>query len=157
MWLHTQLQHRCLSMDECDKKNKPDGNSFCQTSERLLLVNKCDWRIRNCNPGCQRIFLLSFCLNCTPLKSWLFVLQVRFACIISVGVVHLICALLLILRPNMMAFRVGGALERLQEQYFLLNLCFSMVTFDLQAQVSSYSLTIHTLIKGTCRTCQCFL
>lgn len=35
----------------------------------------------------------------------------------------------------MMAFRVGGALESLQEQYFLLNLCFSMVTFDLQAQV----------------------
>lgn len=72
----------------------------------------------------------------------------RFACIISVGVVHLICALMLILRPNMMAFRVGGALESLQEQYFLLNLCFSMVTFDLQAQVSSYSLTIHTHMKG---------
>lgn len=36
----------------------------------------------------------------------------------------------------MMAFRVGGALESMQEQYFLLNLCFSMVTFDLQAQVS---------------------
>lgn len=35
----------------------------------------------------------------------------------------------------MMAFRVGGALESVQEQYFLLNLCFSMVTFDLQAQV----------------------
>lgn len=36
----------------------------------------------------------------------------------------------------MMAFRVGGALESLQQQYFLLNLCFSMVTFDLQAQVT---------------------
>lgn len=39
----------------------------------------------------------------------------------------------------MMAFRVGGALECLQEQYFLLNLCFSMVTFDLQAQVHARS------------------
>lgn len=73
------------------------------------------------------------------LRSWWSVLQVRFACIICVGVVHLICALLLIARPNMMAFRVGGALESLQDQYFLLNLCFSMVTFDLQAQVNSSS------------------
>lgn len=51
------------------------------------------------------------------------------------GVIHVFCTGLLIWRPNMMAFRVGGALESLQEQYFLLNLCFSMVTFDLQAQV----------------------
>ncbi|KAK2851120.1 hypothetical protein Q5P01_007396 [Channa striata] len=62
-------------------------------------------------------------------------LLVRFVCIICLGVVHVFCTLLLILRPNMMAFRVGGALESLQEQYFLLNLCFSMVTFDLQAQL----------------------
>lgn len=59
----------------------------------------------------------------------------RFVCIMCVGLVHLICAVLLIRRPTMMAFRVSGALESLQEQYFLLNLCFSMVTFDLQAQV----------------------
>ncbi|XP_058498800.1 uncharacterized protein LOC131468497 [Solea solea] len=62
-------------------------------------------------------------------------LLVRFACIMCLGVVLVFCTMLLILRPNMMAFRVGGALERLQEQYFLLNLCFSMVTFDLQAQL----------------------
>nr|XP_043893526.1 uncharacterized protein LOC122776844 [Solea senegalensis] len=62
-------------------------------------------------------------------------LLVRFACIMCLGVVLMFCTMLLILRPNMMAFRVGGALERLQEQYFLLNLCFSMVTFDLQAQL----------------------
>ncbi|MEQ2163237.1 hypothetical protein GOODEAATRI_028078, partial [Goodea atripinnis] len=61
---------------------------------------------------------------------------VRFVCIMCLGIVHVFCTTLLILRPNMMAFRVGGALESLQEQYFLLNLCFSMVTFDLQAQVS---------------------
>ncbi|XP_048872899.1 uncharacterized protein LOC125744753 [Brienomyrus brachyistius] len=59
----------------------------------------------------------------------------RFVCILCLGLVHLICGLLLIQMPNMMAFRVGGALESLQEQYFLLNLCFSMVTFDLQAQL----------------------
>uniref|UniRef100_A0A8C4X6S8 DUF7789 domain-containing protein n=2 Tax=Erpetoichthys calabaricus TaxID=27687 RepID=A0A8C4X6S8_ERPCA len=35
----------------------------------------------------------------------------------------------------MMSFRVGGALESLQDQYFLLNLSFSLVTFDLQAQI----------------------
>ncbi|XP_047209918.1 uncharacterized protein LOC124859363 isoform X3 [Girardinichthys multiradiatus] len=60
---------------------------------------------------------------------------VRFVCIMCLGIVHVFCTTLLILRPNMMAFRVGGALESLQEQYFLLNLCFSMVTFDLQAQL----------------------
>ncbi|XP_008293479.1 uncharacterized protein LOC103367276 [Stegastes partitus] len=62
-------------------------------------------------------------------------LLVRFVCIMCLGVVHVFCTMLLIRRPNMMAFRVGGALESLQEQYFLLNLCFSMVTFDLQAQL----------------------
>uniref|UniRef100_A0A3Q3SCB3 Uncharacterized LOC113145221 n=2 Tax=Mastacembelus armatus TaxID=205130 RepID=A0A3Q3SCB3_9TELE len=63
-------------------------------------------------------------------------LLVRFVCIMCLGVVHILCVLsLLVLRPNMMAFRVGGALESFQEQYFLLNLCFSMVTFDLQAQL----------------------
>ncbi|KAG8002851.1 hypothetical protein GBF38_015444, partial [Nibea albiflora] len=59
----------------------------------------------------------------------------RFVCIVTLGVIHVLCTTLLIVRPNMMAFRVGGALESLQEQYFLLNLCFSMVTFDLQAQL----------------------
>ncbi|KAF0036785.1 hypothetical protein F2P81_012097 [Scophthalmus maximus] len=62
-------------------------------------------------------------------------LLVRFVCTMCLGVVHVLCTSLLIQRPNMMAFRVGGALESLQEQYFLLNLCFSMVTFDLQAQL----------------------
>lgn len=51
------------------------------------------------------------------------------------GAVQVFCAVMLLRRPNMMAFRVGGALESLQQQYFLLSLCFSMVTFDLQAQV----------------------
>uniref|UniRef100_A0A1A8IDM7 DUF7789 domain-containing protein n=1 Tax=Nothobranchius kuhntae TaxID=321403 RepID=A0A1A8IDM7_NOTKU len=62
-------------------------------------------------------------------------LLARFVCIVCLGVVHVFCTTLLIWRPNMMAFRVSGALESLQEQYFLLNLCFSMVTFDLQTQV----------------------
>ncbi|XP_034732479.1 uncharacterized protein LOC117947549 isoform X2 [Etheostoma cragini] len=62
-------------------------------------------------------------------------LLVRFVCIMCLGVIHVFCTTLLIQKPNMMAFRVGGALESLQEQYFLLNLCFSMVTFDLQAQL----------------------
>lgn len=36
-----------------------------------------------------------------------------------------------------MAFRAGGALSIDQEKYYMLNLCFSGVTFDLQAQVHS--------------------
>ncbi|CAL8252578.1 unnamed protein product [Arctogadus glacialis] len=62
-------------------------------------------------------------------------LMVRFVCILCVGVVHVVCTCLLIGAADRMAFRVGGALESVQEQYFLLNLCFSMVTFDLQAQL----------------------
>uniref|UniRef100_A0A3P9P1B4 DUF7789 domain-containing protein n=1 Tax=Poecilia reticulata TaxID=8081 RepID=A0A3P9P1B4_POERE len=66
-----------------------------------------------------------------------FVFQARFVCIMCLGFIHVFCTTFLIQRPNMMAFRVGGALESMQEQYFLLNLCFSMVTFDLQAQVKT--------------------
>ncbi|XP_054465189.1 uncharacterized protein LOC129099823 isoform X2 [Anoplopoma fimbria] len=62
-------------------------------------------------------------------------LLVRFVCIMCFGGIHVICTILLILMPNRMAFRVGGALDSIQVQYFLLNLCFSMVTFDLQAQL----------------------
>ncbi|XP_051787352.1 uncharacterized protein LOC127529044 isoform X2 [Erpetoichthys calabaricus] len=60
---------------------------------------------------------------------------VRFVCITCVGILHVICSIILICTPNMMSFRVGGALESLQDQYFLLNLSFSLVTFDLQAQI----------------------
>ncbi|KAM4607045.1 uncharacterized protein ACJ7VT_015343 [Polymixia lowei] len=73
-------------------------------------------------------------------------LLVRFVCVLCLGVAHVFCTILLIQRPNMMAFRVGGALESLQEQYSLLNLCFSMVTFDLQAQLC---LCILILMSGT--------
>lgn len=69
---------------------------------------------------------------------------IRFGFIMGLGIVHIICTLLLIWRPNMMAFRVGGALECLQEQYSLLNRCFSMVTFDLQAQLCLCVLIITT-------------
>lgn len=61
--------------------------------------------------------------------------QARFIVILSVGFFDVICAVILIRTQGMMAFRVGGALESLQAQYFMLNLCFSMLTFDLQAQV----------------------
>lgn len=63
--------------------------------------------------------------------------QARFVLILLVGSFDVICALILIQSQSMMAFRVGGALESLQSQYFMLNLCFSMLTFDLQAQVHS--------------------
>ncbi|KAM8831117.1 uncharacterized protein ACB058_019150 [Synchiropus picturatus] len=52
------------------------------------------------------------------------------------GVVHIVCSTLLIRTPGMMAFRVSGALKILQDQYYRLNRCFSLVTFDLQAQLS---------------------
>lgn len=57
-------------------------------------------------------------------------------CIMVLGSVHFVGIIFGFLRsPHTMAFRVGGALESVQEQYFLSNLCFSMVTLDLQAQV----------------------
>ncbi|XP_015273438.1 PREDICTED: uncharacterized protein LOC107116090 isoform X2 [Gekko japonicus] len=59
----------------------------------------------------------------------------RFVLILLVGAFDVICAVILIQSESMMAFRVGGALESLQAQYFMLNLCFSMLTFDLQAQI----------------------
>ncbi|XP_054857461.1 uncharacterized protein LOC129344665 isoform X2 [Eublepharis macularius] len=59
----------------------------------------------------------------------------RFVLILLVGAFDVICAVVLIQSESMMAFRVGGALESLQAQYFMLNLCFSMLTFDLQAQI----------------------
>ena len=63
--------------------------------------------------------------------------QARFILILLVGSFDVICAIMLIQSQSMMAFRVGGALESLQSQYFMLNLCFSMLTFDLQAQVQN--------------------
>ncbi|XP_019396851.1 PREDICTED: uncharacterized protein LOC109314259 isoform X4 [Crocodylus porosus] len=62
-------------------------------------------------------------------------LLARFILILLVGAFDVICAIILIQSQSMMAFRVGGALESLQSQYFMLNLCFSMLTFDLQAQI----------------------
>ncbi|XP_038602743.1 uncharacterized protein LOC119928490 [Tachyglossus aculeatus] len=59
----------------------------------------------------------------------------RFVVILLVGSFDAICAAVLIWSPSLMAFRVGGALESLQAQYVMLNLCFSMLTFDLQAQL----------------------
>lgn len=62
--------------------------------------------------------------------------QARFVLILLVGAFDVCCAVILIQSESRMAFRVGGALESLQAQYFMLNLCFSMLTFDLQAQVA---------------------
>ncbi|XP_068934463.1 uncharacterized protein [Petaurus breviceps papuanus] len=62
------------------------------------------------------------------------VILARFLVVLSVGCFDVVCAVILIRSQGMMAFRVGGALESLQAQYFMLNLCFSMLTFDLQAQ-----------------------
>ncbi|XP_060787603.1 uncharacterized protein LOC132892985 isoform X2 [Neoarius graeffei] len=106
---------------------------------------------------CVALVMVRSIVNFSVLKEKEKLLTVRFVSIICVGTVHLICAGLLIRRPNTMAFRVSGALESLQEQYFLLNLCFSMVTFDLQAQLCLCILiltsgpsvsTTHTIILG---------
>ncbi|XP_023796249.1 uncharacterized protein LOC111938639 isoform X1 [Cyanistes caeruleus] len=84
-------------------------------------------------------------------------LLARFVLILLVGSFDVICALILIQSQSMMAFRVGGALESLQSQYFMLNLCFSMLTFDLQAQlclcillISLHEITLlHNIISAT--------
>ncbi|KAK3565891.1 hypothetical protein QTP86_020306 [Hemibagrus guttatus] len=114
----------------------------------------------------QELIVFGFCVLVLMVRSIVnfsvreekdMLLMVRFVCIMCVGAIHLLCALLLILRHNMMAFRVGGALESLQKQYFFLNLCFSMVTFDLQAQLCLCILILtsgpsvsstHTIILG---------
>lgn len=72
-------------------------------------------------------------------------IQPRFIVILLVGLFHVVCALCLVLGQNMMAFRVGGALESLQLQYNMLSLCFSLLTFDLQAQLC---LTVLVLFSG---------
>ncbi|XP_006259342.2 uncharacterized protein LOC102570460 isoform X1 [Alligator mississippiensis] len=85
-------------------------------------------------------------------------LLARFILILLVGAFDVICAVILIQSQSMMAFRVGGALESLQSQYFMLNLCFSMLTFDLQAQLclcvllltSLHGITLaHSIILAT--------
>ncbi|KAM6045693.1 uncharacterized protein LJ206_018290 isoform 4-T4 [Theristicus caerulescens] len=84
-------------------------------------------------------------------------LLARFVLILLVGSFDVICAIILIQSQSMMAFRVGGALESLQSQYFMLNLCFSMLTFDLQAQlclcillISLHEITLlHNIISAT--------
>ncbi|XP_027754819.1 uncharacterized protein LOC114065266 isoform X1 [Empidonax traillii] len=84
-------------------------------------------------------------------------LQARFVLILLVGSFDVICAIILIQSQSMMAFRVGGALESLQSQYFMLSLCFSMLTFDLQAQlclcillISLHKITlVHNIISAT--------
>ncbi|XP_063799112.1 uncharacterized protein LOC134966369 [Pseudophryne corroboree] len=72
-------------------------------------------------------------------------IQPRFIVILLVGLIHVVCALSLVLGQNMMAFRVGGALESLQLQYNMLSLCFSLLTFDLQAQLC---LTVLVFFSG---------
>ncbi|XP_076859203.1 uncharacterized protein LOC143512583 [Brachyhypopomus gauderio] len=106
---------------------------------------------------CVLVVMVRSVVNFSVLSSYPTLLTVRFVCILCLGLMHVICASLLILKPNMMAFRVSGALQSLQQQYCLLNLCFSMVTFDLQAQLclcililtSGTSISyIHTIVLG---------
>ncbi|XP_044301268.1 uncharacterized protein LOC123030973 [Varanus komodoensis] len=72
-------------------------------------------------------------------------LLARFVLILLVGAFDVICAIVLIQSESMMAFRVGGALESVQAQYVMLNLCFSMLTFDLQAQLCLCALLLSSL------------
>ncbi|XP_041061570.1 uncharacterized protein LOC121287745 [Carcharodon carcharias] len=63
-------------------------------------------------------------------------LKIRFGFILGFGVFLMIISIVyLAMSPSMMAFRVSGAMESDQSQYVTMNLCFSMVTFDLQAQL----------------------
>lgn len=62
-------------------------------------------------------------------------LQVRFGFTMAIGTLLLLSTLCLMRMPHTMAFRVSGASSELQSQYFLLSFCFSLVTFDLQAQL----------------------
>ncbi|XP_051895007.1 uncharacterized protein LOC127583271 [Pristis pectinata] len=67
--------------------------------------------------------------------------EIRFGCSVAFGVFLMAVTVgYLIKSPSLMAFRVGGALESTQSQYLTLTLCFSLVTFDLQAQLCLYIL-----------------
>lgn len=61
--------------------------------------------------------------------------QARFSSIIFLGVLLIPYTMYLIWKDNSLAFRWEGASYIRQRKYCLLNLCFSSVTFDLQAQV----------------------
>lgn len=61
--------------------------------------------------------------------------QARFSSIICLGVLLIPYTIYLIWKHDSLAFRWVGALSIRQKKYCLLNLCFSSVTFDLQAQV----------------------
>uniref|UniRef100_A0A8C5N449 DUF7789 domain-containing protein n=1 Tax=Leptobrachium leishanense TaxID=445787 RepID=A0A8C5N449_9ANUR len=77
-------------------------------------------------------------------------IEPRFITILLIGLFHVICSMCLVLGQNMMAFRVGGALESLQTQYNMLSLCFSLLTFDLQAQLC---LSVLVLMSGILTIC----
>ncbi|XP_059808407.1 uncharacterized protein LOC132382297 isoform X2 [Hypanus sabinus] len=69
--------------------------------------------------------------------------QVRFGCSVVLGVSLMIISIIhLMKRDGYMTFRVAGALERGQSRYITQTLCFSLVTFDLQAQLCLYILLI---------------
>ncbi|XP_072888541.1 uncharacterized protein [Hemitrygon akajei] len=69
--------------------------------------------------------------------------QVRFGCSVALGVFLIIVSVIhLRKRDGYMAFRVAGALESGQSRYITQTLCFSLVTFDLQAQLCLYILLI---------------
>lgn len=59
----------------------------------------------------------------------------RFSSIICLAVLLVPYTVYLMRTHNSLAFRWEGALRSRQKKYCLLNLCFSSVTFDLQAQV----------------------
>ncbi|XP_072101299.1 uncharacterized protein [Mobula birostris] len=69
--------------------------------------------------------------------------QVKFGCSVAFGLfLMFVSVVYLMKRPKLMAFRVGGALESEQSRYITQNLCFSLVTFDLQVQLCLYILLI---------------
>lgn len=61
--------------------------------------------------------------------------QARFSSIIFLSALLIPYTIYLIWKDRSLAFRWVGALKINQMKYCLLNLCFSSVTFDLQAQV----------------------
>ncbi|KAF7695101.1 uncharacterized protein LOC124399727 isoform X2 [Silurus meridionalis] len=135
-----------ISKESQNEKKKGDNDDLTVSIIQLVGIAFCFYYIVRgvLQENKQELIVFGLCVFVLMVRSIInyvvpeekeTLLTVRFACIICLGVAHLICVGLLITRPNMMAFRVGGALESLQEQYCLLNLCFSMVTFDLQAQV----------------------
>ncbi|XP_078451101.1 uncharacterized protein LOC144719121 isoform X4 [Lampetra planeri] len=69
----------------------------------------------------------------------------RFCSVLLVSLFLITWAIVVLCRSGSMTFRVSGLLEEVQKQYFIFNMCTSLLTFDLQLQ---WMLSVLVLSSG---------